>query len=151
MHIRKYALLWPRQFRVMTKTESASWSIIASEYTLFSQICIIIIFMRSLNSDSHYWSLSLRTETEKNSGLIISNWSSQKFKIGRESYSKLRVFIKYDGHLNHVENQFISRWHFTISGKKDVCSLSVSRALFIRKQYLWRKRDLIKSIASNYN
>ena len=46
MHIREYTLVrihiienthyYARQFRIMTQTESASWSIVASKYALFS-------------------------------------------------------------------------------------------------------------------
>ena len=67
MHYWEYALLCPRQFMVMTQTESASWSIATSEYTLFLQIHIIIVFLRSL------WTLILITE--------VSHWELKLRKI----------------------------------------------------------------------
>ena len=54
---------WPRQ----NLHPGPSWPVnmhYFCEYALYS------FFMRSLNPDSHYWSLSLRTETEKNSAPI---------------------------------------------------------------------------------
>ena len=51
----------------MTQTESA-----ASEYTLFLQVRIIIVFFYKVSEPwLSYRSLSLRTETEKNSGLFF--------------------------------------------------------------------------------
>ena len=66
-HYWEYALLYPRQFRVMTQTESASWSITASKYTIFSWIPIILIFLQGL------WTLTLITE--------VSHWELKLRKI----------------------------------------------------------------------
>ena len=62
----KYALLR------LTQTESASWSREQNEYALISEYALQWFFMRSLKTDPHYWTLTLRTETEINSAPIIS-------------------------------------------------------------------------------
>ena len=71
MHYWEYALLWHRQFRVMTLTESASYSIAASEYALFLQICIIILFYEV----SEPWLSLLKSHTK--------NWNWEKFWPGK--------------------------------------------------------------------
>ena len=65
MHYWEYTLLCPRQFKVIAQTESASWSIAPSQYTLFSWIHIIMVFFRALwkltlNTELGHWKLSLR-------------------------------------------------------------------------------------------
>ena len=106
MHYWEYVLMHPRQFNLITQTESASWSITPSQYALFSWIRIIMVFfMSTLKTDSEHWTRSLKTESEKisllrqnSTGTPVLTWNpfqncTYSFCIFLSSFYPTSVFL----------------------------------------------------------